>query len=380
MEAFEFHNPTKIMFGKAQVAHLGAQMYQDGIRKCILIAGGGSIRKNGAYDQVIDSLKKAGIKHTEAWDVQVNPRLPKTREIIAEAKKYGAEAVLAVGGGSVIDTGKAVAAGVYLQDIWSAFAKEELIEEALPLYTVLTLSGTSSEMNGDAMLTNTDTRQKLSIHSPLIYPRLSVIDPTFQNTLPFKQTANGAIDSISHILEYYFADDKALSTLAINEALLLTITQMADRLQKDPLDFNARSNFAWCATLAFNGLSSVGMNGGDWSCHYMGHVFSAFHPGVTHGAGLAAIYPAWIEFISKREPARFLRWAKCVWDENSVAHGVRRFRDKLESWGLATSLRDLSIKAEELDQIVDLIMASPAVEGIYKLSREDVSSLLMLAY
>ncbi|MCB5270315.1 MAG: iron-containing alcohol dehydrogenase [Candidatus Cloacimonetes bacterium] len=380
MESFTFHNPTKIMFGKNQTTHLGAQMHKDGIQKCILIAGKGSIRKNGAYDQVIDSLEKAGIKYTESWGVEANPRLPKTCEIIAHAKEYGAQAVLAVGGGSVIDTAKAVAAGLYLKDIWNAFIRKEMIKQALPIYTVLTVSGSGSEMNSEAMITNIDTCQKWSVSSPFIYPRLSIIDPSFQNTLPFKQTANGAMDAISHILEFYFANEKPITTLTINEALLRTITEMTDLLQKDPRDYNARANLAWGSTLALNGLSGVGMKGGDWSCHDIDHAFSALHPEISHGEGLAAILPAWIEYLSEREPSRFLRWAKCVWNEDNVSLAVRAFRSKLQSWGLATSLRDLSIKPDELDQILEMIMVTPTIGGIFKLSKDDVRSLLMLAY
>ena len=380
MEAFTFHNPTKIMFGKKQIIHLGSEMRKDGIKKCILIAGEGSIRNNGAYDQVIDSLEKAGIKHTEAWDVEVNPRLELTREIIAQAKEDGAEAVLAVGGGAVLDTAKTVAAGVYLKDVWNAFVHKEIIKQALPIYTVLTVSGSGSEMNGGAVITNIDTHQKWSVTSPHIYPRLSIIDPTLQKTLPFQQTANGAMDAISHILEFYFGDEKALSTLTINEALLRTIVDMTDVLQEKPHDYHARANFAWSTTLALNGLSGVGMKGGDWSCHGIDHAFSALHPEISHGEGLAAILPAWIEYLSEKEPARFSRWAKCVWDENNVILAVKRLRNKLQGWGLATSLRDLSIKPDELDQILETIMVTPTIGGIFKLSEADVRSLLMLAY
>ncbi len=380
MEAFTFYNPTKIMFGKNQITHLGRQMRNGGIKKCILIAGQGSIRENGAYDQVIDSLEKAGIKHTEVWDVEVNPRLAKVREIIEQTKEYGAEAVLAVGGGSVIDTAKAVAAGVYLKDVWNAFVHKEIIKQALPVYTVLTISGSGSEMNGGAVITNIDTRQKWSVTSQHLYPRLSIIDPTLQKTLPFNQTANGAMDAISHILEFYFGNEKALSTLTINEALLRTIIDTTDLLQKEPHDYDARANFAWSTTLALNGLSGVGMRGGDWSCHGIDHALSALHPGISHGEGLAAILPAWIEYLSEKEPSRFFRWAKCVWDEENVIRAVRRLRNKLEGWGLATSLRDLSIKPDELDQILDMIMVTPTIGGVFKLNEDEVRALLMLAY
>jgi alcohol dehydrogenase len=380
MEAFSFHNPTQIMFGKLQIGNLGAQMHRDGIKSCILIAGGGSIRHNGAYDQVIQSLDKAGIKYSEAWGVQANPRLDKTREIITQARDFGAEAVLAVGGGSVIDTGKAVAAGVYLKDIWNAFIRKERIQQALPLYTVLTLSATGSEMNGNAVITNMDSLQKWGLSSPQLYPRLSIIDPSLQSTLPFQQTANGAMDAMAHILEFYFADDQALSTLAIDEALLRTIVEMTQRLQIDAHDYVARANLAWSATLALNGMSGIGLKGGDWACHSIEHACSALHPEIAHGEGLAVIFPVWIEYLGEKQPSRFLRWAHSVWNEDSISLAVRSFRNKLQSWGMAASLRDLGIKQEELSKILELSMLTPSLGGVFKLSKDEVCSLLMLAF
>lgn len=380
MEAFSFYNPTKILFGKKQIAGLGIQMHRDGIKHCILIAGEGSIRNNGAYQQVIESLDQAGIQHIEAWGVQANPRLDKTRQIIQQAKESGTEAVLAVGGGSVIDTAKSVAAGVYLKDIWNAFIRKETIKEALPLYTVLTISATGSEMNGNAVITNMETRQKWGISSTHIYPRLSIIDPSLQSTLTFRQTANGAMDAIAHILEFYFANEEALTTLAINEALLRTIVDMTDRLQKDAYDYTARANLALSATLALNGLSGMGLAGGDWGCHGIEHACSALHPEIAHGEGLGVIVPTWIEYLGEKYPSRFLRWAKAMWHEDSISSAICRFRDKLQSWGLASSLRDLGIKEGELNTLLDLIMQNPSLGGVFKLNKEEVRLLLMLAF
>ncbi len=278
-----------------------------------MIAGGGSIKANGVYEQVTDSLQKAGIVISESWGVQANPRLDKVRELIALARELQVDAILAVGGGSVIDSAKAVAAGFYLNDIWNAFRGSEQVKQALPIYTVLTLSATGSEMNGNAVITNNDTTQKWGISSALIYPRLSIIDPSVQFTLSFRQTASGAIDAIAHILEFYFANDTAKSTLAINAALLKTIVEMTDRLKLDAGDYEARANLAWAATLALNGTSGIGLNEGDWACHAIEHSFSALHQEIAHGEGLGVIFPAWIGYVSDRAPARFAAWAKEVW-------------------------------------------------------------------
>ena len=380
MEAFSFCNPTRIEFGTGKIKILGMELQKAGIKSCLMVAGGGSIKANGVYLQVCESLNKAGIRLVEGWGVQSNPTLQKVNELCELAKREKVEAILAVGGGSVIDTAKTVAAGVYLQNIWSAFLEKERIRNALPVYTVLTISATGSEMNGNAVITNNETLQKWSIYSPLIYPRLSIIDPSVQSSLPFKQTANGAMDAIAHILEFYFADDRAITTLAINDALQKTIIEMTDRLQLNSGDLLARGNLAWCATLALNGISGIGMKGGDWACHTIEHIFSAFHPDIAHGEGLGVIFPAWIEYMSEKDPTRFLRWAKNVWNEENVSRALHRFRDKLESWGLAKSLRDLGIKELELPQLVKLIMTSPRIGMVSRFTAVEVESLLMLAF
>lgn len=380
METFGFYNPTKIQFGMGQIAQLGKELQQDGISKCLLVCGKGSIRDNGVYEQVVQSANKYSIKLVEGWGVQANPTLEKVRELVSLAKDNEVQAVLAVGGGSVIDTAKTVAAAMYMQDAWNIFTHEERIERALPIYAVLTISATGSEMNGNAVISNAETKQKWGMYSPLFYPKLSIIDPSVQNSLPFNQTAFGAMDAIAHILEYYFADEKALVTLAINDALQKTIIAMTDRLKMNSADYVARANLAWSATLALNGLSAAGLKYGDWSCHSIEHAFSAMHPTIAHGEGLGVIFPAWIEFVSEKAPERFMPWARNVWNEDSVSKAVKRFRDKLESWGMAGSLRDLGIKQNELGTLADMIMQTPVIGGVFKLNKVEVQSLLMLAF
>jgi len=380
MEAFSFHNPTRVHFGTGMIDKLGEELQAAGVKNCLLIAGGGSIRHNGVYDQVLSTLQEHGIKHTEAWGVQANPILSKVREMIALAQDNQVDAVLAVGGGSVIDSAKAVAAGVYLDDVWAAFTGKVAITRALPLYVVLTISATGSEMNGNAVVTNSEARQKWAFASPHVYPRVTIIDPSVQCSLPFKQTASGAIDAMAHILEFYFMDARALSTLAIDDALLKTIMEMTDRLQDTPSDLVARGNLAWCATLALNGISGIGMKGGDWACHQIEHALSAMHPDIAHGEGLGVVFPAWIEYMNDKDSTRFQRWARNVWNEESVSRAVQRFRDKIAGWGMATSLRDLGIKDGELPQILRLITVNPSVGGLSRFTAQDVEALLMLAY
>ncbi|MBW6514234.1 MAG: iron-containing alcohol dehydrogenase [Candidatus Syntrophosphaera sp.] len=380
MESFSFYNPTRIHFGVGAIKHLGQEMKSAGVRKCLLIAGGGSIRSNNVHAQVCDSLKGQQIDWTEAWGVQPNPTLAKLRDLIAQAKEDGVDALLAVGGGSVIDSAKATAAGYYLEDVWNAFTGQEKVQKALPVYTVLTLSATGSEMNGNAVITNAEEKKKWSIGSPLLYPYVSIIDPAAQSSLPFKQTANGALDAMAHIMEFYFMDDKAIATLAIDSGLLRTIVEMTDRLKHSPNDLIARANLAWSATLALNGISGVGLKGGDWACHTIQHACSVLNPKIAHGEGLGVIFPAWIEYVSEKEPGRFAHWAKQVWGADSVSHALHRFRDKIEDWGSASSLRDLGIRESDLPELRDIIMSSRGVGKIVRFTADEIEALLMLAF
>ncbi len=377
---FVFHNPTRVFFGSGMISVLGTQLQKHGAKKVLLVAGGGSIRKNSVYDQVVQSLKDSGIDWVEAWGVQSNPTLEKVREIIALAHQEQVDSVLAVGGGSVIDSGKAVAAGFYMDDIWKAVTGEESIKAALPVYTVLTLSATGSEMNSFAVITNSEITCKAGLGSPLLFPKFTIIDPTVQASLPFRQTVSGALDATAHILEYYFAEEDAIATNAINAALLKTIMEMTDRLQENAADMVARANLAWCATLALNGISGVGHKGGDWACHTIEHAFSALKPQIAHGEGLGVVFPAWIEYMNQKMPKRFSGWAKDVWDEDNVCRALHKFREKISAWGAPTSLRELGIQDEDLPVLLELITSSGTLGGFSKLERADIEALLLLAY
>ena len=380
MDSFIMHNPTRVHFGVGTIERIGPELQSAGVRKCLLVAGGGSIRANGVYEQVSKSLRGSRIDWTEAWGVQANPTLEKVYELIALAKTEQVDAILAVGGGSVIDSAKATAAGFYLRDVWNAFTGVERIEQALPVFTVLTLSATGSEMNGNAVITHTEEQKKWSIGSPLLYPRVSIIDPSVQSSLPWRQTVNGALDATAHILEYFFMDSPVETTRAINVALLKTITSATNRLQQNPADLVARGNLAWCATLALNGISGAGLQGGDWACHSIEHAFSVLDPRIAHGEGLGVIFPAWIEYVSERQPTRFEYWAKNVHGADSVSHALRHFRDQIEAWGSATCLRDLGIREDQLSQLRDIILQSPGLGRIIEFGTADIEALLMLAF
>ncbi len=380
MKNFDFHNPTKLIFGKNTITRIGDEIARQGFRKVLFIGGGGSIRQNGVYDRVARSLRRRKIRWTEAWGVRPNPVLSKVYEMIRLARQSRAQAILAVGGGSVIDSAKAVAAGVcYKKDIWRAFETKESLEKALPLFTVLTLSATGTEMNGFAVVTHEKKKKKWNISGPALYPRVSIVDPSAQKNLPWKQTLNGVLDATAHILEFYFMRDGSDVTLALDEALLRSLMDAADRLKKNPGDEEARAGLAWAATLALNGTSGAGQGSGDWATHGMEHCVSALRPEVSHGAGLGVIFPAWIEYNQNANPRVFKRWARNIWRKNSVGAALRAMRKKLRSWGAPVSLAALGIRESQLEEIARGTLAYRMNGNLRKLSKRDVVKLLRMA-
>lgn len=375
---FTFYNPTKLIFGKGKIAEIGKEISVSGAKKILLIAGGGSIKKNTVYDQTINSLKSNNLQWVEAWDVRPNPTLEKTKEIISIAKKEQVDSILAVGGGSVIDTAKAVAAGFYVDNVWDFFEGKS-IEKTLPLFTILTISATASEMDPHAVISNEQEKKKWSISTPSLFPQVSVIDPTVQFTLPWNQTAYGAADGITHVMEFYSIAKDQETTLAINDAILRTIIKTTDALKQDPKHLSARSNLAWSLTLALNGMSGAGLHGGDWSIHAIEHAISALHPKVAHGAGLAVVAPAWISYLHKYNSETFKRWAKNVWDCDSTEQALKKMKEKYSSWGLPTSLGELGVNKDEIPILADIVMKRGQPGALKQLNKNDVEEILRLA-
>jgi alcohol dehydrogenase YqhD (iron-dependent ADH family) len=376
---FAFYNPTKIIFGKGKIAEIGTELAAYGAKKILLIAGNGSIRKNGVYEQVVSSLQSNNLQWSEVWGVQPNPTLTKVNEIISIAKKENTDSILAVGGGSVIDTAKAVAAGFYVANAWNLFEGKDSIRQTLPLFTVLTISATSTEMDPYAVITNEKEKKKWAITSDLLYPVVSIIDPSAQTSLPWNQTVNGAVDGISHIMEFYFLGKAQETTFAINDSLTTTIIKMTDELQKDHCNLTARSNLAWALTLALNGISGAGLLNGDWSVHTIEHAVSAIHPEVAHGAGLAVIFPAWILYMHHYNPETFKRWAKNIWHCNNVPDAVKKMREKYSLWGAPISLTALGIEKEEIPKIAENATQKGPIRSFRPLTKEDVEKILNLA-
>jgi len=357
MRNFTFHNPTKLIFGKGTISQIGPEIASIGFNKILFLGGGGSIKKNGVYQTVCQSLNKSRLQWSEVWGIQSNPALDKVEEAIKIAKEERVDCLLAVGGGSVIDTAKAAAAGFYLSPLWDAFEKKAKVDSALPIFVVLTISATGSEMNGTAVITNSKEKKKWSIASPLLYPVVSIVDPEVQNSLSWPQTVSGAIDSMAHILEFYITGSIEEPTLSLDESLLRSIVKATDRLQANSTDYQARATLAWSSTLALNGISQSGL-GGDWFIHGLEHTLSALHPDVPHGAGLGVLFPAWIRYLIPLSLPILPRFAEEVWGKKNAEEAVQEMISTFSRWGAPTSLRELGFKKEDIMEILENFLLS----------------------
>lgn len=388
MQNFELRNPTKLIFGRDTIGRIGDEIRRGGHRKVLLLAGGGSIRSNGVHDTVVASLRQAGVEWAELWGVQPNPVLEKINEAVAAARGFGAEAILAVGGGSVIDSAKIAAAGMAIEaDPWSLFERREAtgqgVTAAAPVYVVQTLSATGSEMNCIAVLTNAPQKKKWGLAGPAMYPVVSILDPSVQASLPWNQTVNGALDAMAHILEFYFMAEGAEATLAMGESLVRTIVHATDRLQADPGDYDARASLAWAAVLAMNGVCGAGSDRGDWASHAIEQAASAEDPNVAHGAGLGVLLPAWIEYCRRQElrPSIFRRWAREIWRADDIAGGIAAMKEKIRCWGGATALRDLGVAEALLPAIAANAASRRSFRGNLKpLEEAEMLDILKIAY
>jgi len=384
MENFVFYNPTKLVFGKNTVEQIGEYLKKDKIKKVLLLAGGGSIKKNGVYEKVVRSLIENSIEKVEVWGVRANPVVSKVREAIDVARKEKVDAILAVGGGSVIDSGKAVAAGVmYEGDVWDFYQGKATPKDALPLYTILTLSATGTEMNGGTVVTNEELLEKFSFWSVHTFPKVSIVDPEVQYSLPPHQTVNGAVDAISHVMEYYFDGAKRTDLIdRVDESIILTLMETTEALLNDPKDYDARANFALSTTLALNGISGLGHRGGDWSSHAIEHALSALNPEVAHGAGLAVVFPAWMKYVYKANPTKFRRFGRTIFRlKNSTP---TQAIDALERWykkiGAPTTLKELGFKREDIETLTEIAAKTVPMGKLVKLEKEDIRKILEIAY
>jgi len=358
MQNFTFHNPVRIIFGKGNIAKIGPEAAKAG-KKALFVYGGGSIKKNGVYAAVTASLAKSGITVIEHPGVKPNPVLTHAREGVRKAREGGCDLIVAAGGGSVIDESKAIAAGAkYGGDIWDFFCGEARIQDALPLFTVLTIPATGSEMNQGCVLTKEETKQKFSAMAPALFPRVSILDPATTMTLPKAQAANGAVDALAHIIEGYFTttDRDAAVTDELVHSIARSVITSTDRIMADPGDYDARASMMWSATLALNGLQSLGYGGTSFPNHAIEHSLSALYD-IAHGAGLAIVMPAWFGYHLKKDgPARLEKFGAAVFGAKTAEAAITAFEKWFKKIGAPTRLSDVKIPAADIPKIAENAM------------------------
>ena len=383
MQNFIFENPTKIIFGQGQIGRVGKEVARFG-RTVLLVYGLGSIKKNGIYDQATASLREAGLNIVEFPGVKSNPMLSHTLKGIALAREKQAEVVLAVGGGSVIDTAKTIAAGVRADhDVWDFFTFKKSIQSALPVLTVLTLAASASEMNAAAVMTREEGLQKFSIRSPHIQPRVSILDPTALFTLPATYSAYSAVDAIAHMLEPYFNNTEPDSPFQdrLVEGLMRTIMESTEVILKEPANYPARADMMWATTWAFNGLTSAGMGMISLPVHMIEHSLSAIYD-IAHGAGLSIVLPGWMRYTLDRNAGKLARLAREIFlisetDERLAAvAGIKRLQAWFAAIGSPTSLGHAGIPEADIDKIAENAAVLAQFWQLKDYSKEVITEIL----
>lgn len=389
MDNFIFCSPTEFVFGKDQEQLTGQLVRKYGGTKVLLLYGRGSAVRSGLVDRIRASLKAAGLTAEELSGVQPNPVDTAVYEGIERCRSKELDFILAVGGGSVIDTAKAIAAGVpYDGDFWDFYCGKAEIQAALPVGTVLTIAAAGSEGSGDSVITKTDGMLKRGAGSPLLRAKFSVMNPALTQTLPAYQTACGATDIMAHVFERYFTNTPEVEvTDRLCEAVLLTMLKETPRAVAEPNHYDARANIMWAGMVAHNNIVGVGRQQ-DWNSHGLEHELSALYA-VAHGAGLAVIMPAWMEYVMPHNPMRFAQMATRVFGcemnfanpEETAKAGIRAFRQFLHSIGMPINFAELGASEADIPKLVEKlgIPAGQKRSGFMALSAEDAANIYRIA-
>jgi len=385
---FDFSIPTRIIFGRGAEAGVGAETARHS-KKALLHFGGGSAERSGLLDRVRESLKAAGVEWVELGGVRPNPRVSLVREGIALCKEKGLDFVLAVGGGSVIDSAKAIAVGALSpEDIWEFYEYRIKPERALGVGAVLTIPAAGSETSTSAVISNDENELKRGINSELIRPRFAFMNPELAFTLPPYQTACGAADIMAHVMERYFTNVRNVAlTDRLCEATLRTVIDNLPRVLENPEDYDARAEIMLAGSHAHSGLLSTGREG-CWGSHGIEHELSALYD-VAHGAGLTVVFPAWMKYVWKHDVARFARFATEVWGveadwldpERTALEGIRRTEAFFARCGLPVRLAELPVPTDRLDEMAAkaVVKGGGTVGNFVPLKPADVRAILDLA-
>ena len=388
MHNFTLSMPTKIFFGKSQLDVLGEQIKKHSGSKVLICYGSTRIKENGLLDTIINLLNESNITYSELSGIQPNPRITSVREGIKTGRDNDVDFILAVGGGSIIDCAKTIAAGFYYDgDPWDFFTDKAKVKDTLPVAAILTLAATGSEMNGNAVITNMETVSKKALRTSRITPVFSILDPEHTYTVPKYHTAAGTADIMSHVFEQYFStpEDIFLQT-KLSETILKTAIKYGPVALKEPENYEARANLLFAGTLALNDLLSFGLDG-DWSVHIIEHAVSAISD-LTHGTGLAILTPYWMKHVlDENNTGKFYNLAVNVLnitpgdDKLEIAEkGIDELQKFFSSLEIPAKLSEVGIKEEQLEEIAKIAAPSEPIGSFKELHYDDVLKILKMAF
>lgn len=382
MNNFEFYSPTDFVFGRETEKQVGALAKRFGGSRLLVTYGGGHVVRSGLLARIEEVLQTESIEYVLFGGIQPNPTDENVYDGIRLARANNINMVLAVGGGSVIDASKAIAAGTpYDGDFWDFYSGKKVVDFALPVGVVLTIPAAGSEGSGNSVITQLSSKKKISLRTPFwMRPKFAVMNPELTFSLPAYQTVAGATDMMAHIMERYFTNTPHTEVAdAVGEGVMRTIIEVTPRVLAAPDDYDARAALMWCGTLAHNGICGTG-NEEDWASHGLEHELSAFY-GVTHGAGLAVMFPAWLTYMTEHNPHKLVKWAKNVWNADSPQEGIAHLKTWLRSIGMPTTIQELGIDNFDLETINEHVHVTKGdVFGAYlPLDRERTRAIYKIA-
>ncbi|WP_426351384.1 iron-containing alcohol dehydrogenase [Alloiococcus sp. CFN-8] len=386
MNSFVYDIPTRVYFGENQFGHLGEELSKYG-KRVLMAYGGGSIKKIGLYDTLMAEMNKFGLEVYELSGIEPNPRIDSVRAGAKICKEKNIDVILAVGGGSVLDASKWMAAGAYVDhDPWDFFSKWAPVEKALPLITVLTLSATGSEMDAGGVISNLETKDKIGRMDPLLQPKVSFLDPTITYSVSKYQTACGAADILSHIIEVYFNMNQDLYMLdCVMEGLMKTVIKYTPIALEKPDDYEARANLMWASSWAINGFVDGGKDQA-WSCHPMEHELSAFYD-ITHGLGLAILTPRWMEYcLDDTTVSKYVQFGVNVFgidptlpSMDIAKRSIQLLSDFLfNQLGLDDTFTKVGIKEEDFPVMARKACMNETIPGFRPLNQHDIENIFRM--
>ena len=391
MQNFNYYAPTRVVFGKGTENEVGKLIKEQNCKKVLVHYGGGSVIRSGLLDRVYTSLGAEGIAYTTLGGVVLNPRLSKVREGIELCQREGVDFILAVGGGSVIDSSKAIGYGLTNEgDVWDFYAKKRTASACLPIGTILTISAAGSEMSDSSVITNEDGWIKRGYSSNYCRCKFAILNPELTYTLPDYQTQSGCVDIMMHTMERYLNHSTNMEmTDGISEALIRTVMKNSRILKQDPTNYEARAEVMWAGSLSHNGLTGCGTDGGDWASHQLEHELGGMFD-VAHGAGLAAVWGSWARYVYKDRANRFAKLAENVLmvphDDNlekTALAGIEAMEDYYRSVDMPTSLRELGIEPteEQIQELADKcsFQNTRTIGKVKVLNREDIAKIYRMA-